>query len=114
MLLGGVADLGVDDAVGGEVLGALARDARERTPRLHHTDRVRERLQIQQEVLPVGASRHPGAELSRVARREVSVAGLLRELHDRAGPESAVEMVVQQDLRGSAYLFEGGWHDRPS
>ncbi len=83
MLLGRVADLGVDDAVGGEVLGALPRDARECTSRLHHTDGVRERLQVEQEVLPVGASRHPRAELIGIVRGEVSVAGLLGEFDDR-------------------------------
>ena len=50
VLFGSEPDLGVDDAVVGEVLGALARDARERAARLHHADGVRERLEVQDEV----------------------------------------------------------------
>ena len=98
VLLGRVADLGVDDPVGREILGALARDAHQRLARLHHTDRVRERLEVEHEVLPIGSTGHPGAELSDVARREPLVAGLVGELHDRGGTESAVQMVVEQDL----------------
>ena len=68
VLLGGVADLGVDDAVVGQVLGALAGHARERLGRLHHADRVGERLEVQDQVLAVGAAGHPRLELVRVGR----------------------------------------------
>ena len=114
MLFGREADLGVDDAVGREILGALARDARECTGRLHHTDGVRERLQVQQEVLPVRAVRHPGAGAPRDRGSGGRVPRLLGERHDRLGPESAVEVVVEQDLRGSTDLLKRWWHDRPS
>ena len=98
VLLGRVPDLGVDDAVGGEVLGALASDANQRVRGLHHADRVRERLEVQHQVLAIGSPRHPRAELADVARREALVAGLLGELHDGRRPQSPVEVVVQQDL----------------
>ena len=112
VLLGRETDLGVDDAVGGEVLGTFARHARERVLRLHHADGVRERLEVQQEVLAVGALGHPVAELPRVGGRQVPVAGLLGELHDRAGTEPAVEVVVEEDLRDFSDLFERRSHDR--
>ncbi len=100
VLLGGEADLGVDDPVGREILGTLARDPHQRPARLHHADRVRERLEVEHEVLPVGSARHPRAELPDVTRGEPLVAGLVGELHDRGGTEAAVQMVVEQDLRG--------------
>lgn len=61
-------------------------------------------------MLEVGAPDHVRAELIEIARGEVGVAGLVGELHDRAGPEPAFEVVEQEDLRGPADLFEGRWH----
>ena len=46
VLLGGVAHLGVDDAVGGQVLDALAGDPGELLGGLHHRDGVVEGLQV--------------------------------------------------------------------
>ena len=45
--------LGVDDAVGGEVLGALGGHPDEGVLGLHDTDGVLERLQVEVEVAPV-------------------------------------------------------------
>ena len=47
----------------------------------------------------LGALTNPDAQLLRVRRRQVAVAALPRELHDRRGPQAAVEVVVQQDFR---------------
>jgi hypothetical protein len=99
VLLRGVADLRVDDAVGGEVLRTLPGDARQRLGRLHHPDGVGERLEVQDQVLAIGSPHHPGLELFHVAGREPLVAGLVRQLHDRARPHAAVEVVVEEDLR---------------
>ena len=51
-----IADLGVRDAVHGQVLGALGRDPDDRIPLLHDADRVGERLQVQLERLAIGAA----------------------------------------------------------
>jgi len=56
MKLGGEPHLGVDDPVGGQVLGALGGDPGQRLRGLHDRDRVLERLQVQLEVAaPRGA-----------------------------------------------------------
>ena len=69
-----VADLGVDDAVGGEVLGTFGGDSLDRVGRLHHADGVAEALEVQLEGLAVGAGAEPALE-------RVDVLG-------RAGPRS--------------------------
>ena len=46
MQFGGESDLGVDDGIRGQVLDAFERDPVQRLGRLHHSDRVRERLQV--------------------------------------------------------------------
>ena len=97
--LGRVAHLGVDDAVGGEVLGALGRDADDRVALLHDPDRVGEGLEVELEGLPVGAAPEPGRQLDRIGRRQAPVAVLGRQVDDRRGPEPAVEVVVEEGLR---------------
>ena len=62
--LGRHADLGVDDAVGGQVLGALRGDADDRVALLHDPDRVRERLEVELERLAVGAAPEPAPRAS--------------------------------------------------
>ena len=54
--LGREADLGVDDAVGRQVLGALARPRGERVLGLEHRDGVREALEVPHEVARRGSS----------------------------------------------------------
>ena len=68
--LGGVADLGVRDAVGGEVLGALGGDADDRVAFLEDADGVGERLEVELERLAVGAAPEPRRELVDVGRRQ--------------------------------------------
>ena len=65
----GEADLGVDDAVGGQVLGALGGDPLDARRGLHHADGVVERLQVQHEVVALGAA------VNQAARSSASVVG---------------------------------------
>ena len=67
--LGGEPHLGVDDAVGGEVLDALPGHPVQRVGRLHHRDGVREALEVADQV-PLRASRRRTscAERGRVGR----------------------------------------------
>ncbi len=109
-------DLSVDHAVGGEILGAFPSDAHEALVRLHHPDGVGERLEVEHQILAVGSSGHPGGERLGVVGRQALVPELGGELDDRRGPEAAVEMVVQHDLRGAVDGGRGGrWaHARSS
>jgi hypothetical protein len=104
-------NLGVDDAVGSEILGAFASDPFDRRGGLHHAHGVGERLQIQGEVLAVGAPQHPCGELVGIGGGEIGVAGFVGKLDDRRGSQPAVEMVVEQDLGGSADALERGGPD---
>ena len=99
--LGGEADLGVDDPVVGEVLGALGGHPLQRLARLHDRHRVGERLQVEDEVVPVGAVRDHLAQLLGVARGQAAVARLAGQLDNRPRAQAAVEVVVQQDLGGA-------------
>ena len=68
--LRGEPDLGVDDSVGRQVLGALGRDAVQRLGRLHHRDRVAERLQVPLQRAAVSGTEEPLGELTGIARRQ--------------------------------------------
>ena len=96
--LGREAHLGVDDTVGGEVLGALGRHPLDRVAVLHHADRVGERLEVQHEVVALGAAVEPRRELGDVVGRQAGVAELVGELDDGARAHATVEVVVQQRL----------------
>ena len=106
MQLGREPNLRVDDAVGREVLGALTRDARERIGRLHHAHGVGERLEVQHQVLAIRTSTDPGLEIAGIVGRQAPVAGLVGEFHDRGGPQTAVEVVVQEHLGGTPYRLD--------
>ena len=110
--LGGEADLGVDDAVVRQVLGALGRHPHERVLGLHDPDRVLERLEVEVEVVAVGALREPLGQLVDVGGGE-GVAGVSCELDDRRRAEAAVEVVVQQHLGSPPDLVEGGCSHAP-
>ena len=99
MQLGREPDLGVHDAVGGEVLGALGGDALDRIAVLHHADRVGEGLEVQHEVVALGAAVEPRRQLVDVGGRQLVVAELLGQLDDGRRPHTTVEVVVQQHLR---------------
>ena len=104
-------DLGVDDAVGGEILGAFTGDPFDRRGGLHHAHGVSERLQVQGEVLAVGAPQHPCGEFVGIGSGEIGIAGFVGKLDDRRGSQPTVEMVVEQDLGGSADALERGGPD---
>ena len=96
--LGREADLGVDDTVGGEILGALERHPLERVAVLHHADRVGERLEVQHEVVALGTAVEPRRELGDVVGRQAAVSELVGELDDGARAYATVEVVVEQRL----------------
>ncbi len=95
---GANAHLGVHDAVGGEILGALERHSLDRVTVLHHADGVGEGLEVEHEVVALGATVEPGGEVVDVGGRQVVVAVLLGEFDDGAGSDPTVEMVVEQSL----------------
>ena len=96
--LGGEPDLGVHDAVGRQVLGALSRDPHQRLARLHHRKRVVETLEVQHQVLLVRTRHEPLRELADILRRQTGVAARIRELDHGRGAHPAVEVIVQQRL----------------
>ncbi len=106
VLLGGVAHLGVDDAVRGEVLDALAGDPGDRRTVLHDGDGVVEGLEVADERPGVGRLGEPAPQRRRVGGREL-VADLGGQLDDRLRSQAAVEVVVQQHLRGAVDLVTG-------
>ncbi|GAA2915289.1 hypothetical protein GCM10020221_08730 [Streptomyces thioluteus] len=108
VLLGGVAHLGVDDAVRGQVLGALGGDPDQRLAGLHDGAGVREGLQVALQRARVGGLAEPYPQLLGVGLGEAVVAGLAGQLDDRGGTQAAVEMVVEEHLRGATDLFGRG------
>ena len=108
VLLGGVADLGVHDAVGGQVLDALAGDPRQRLGRLHHRDRVVEGLEVPLQRAGVGRLGEPATERRRRRARAAAWPISRGQLEDRRRPQPSVEVVVQQDLGRAVDLLAGG------
>lgn len=108
VLLRGVADLGVHDAVGGQVLGAVRGDLDQGLAGLHHGAGVREGLQVADQRAGVGGLAEPLAEFLRVRGGEALVADRGGQLDDGLGPQPAVEVVVQEHLRGAGDLLGGG------
>ena len=98
VLLGGVADLGVDDAVGGQVLGALGRHPLDGVLGLHDPDGVLEGLEVLLQGVAARPPGEPAGQLVDVGRRQGAVALLGRQLDDRGGAQPAVEVVVEQGL----------------
>ena len=100
--LRGVADLRIDDAVGGEVLCAFRRHPHDRVALLHDADGVGERLEVELERLAIGAPADPPRELGRIGRGQPAVAVLGRQVDDRLGAEATVEVIVEERLGGLA------------
>ena len=96
--LGGVADLGVDHAVGRQVEDALARHPPQRLGGLHHPDGVREGLQVALQRPAVRRVDEPAPQRVGVAGRQL-MPRLHCQLQDRLGPQTTVEVVVEQHLR---------------
>ena len=104
-------DLGVHHAVGRQILGALACHPHDRVRGLHHPDGVGERLEVQRQVLAVGAALHPCCESFGVGRGKVAVAGLVGQLDDRGRSQAPVEVVVEDDFGGATDALDGGRSD---
>ena len=96
--LRGIADLGVDDAVGRQVLGTFGGDPDDRVALLHDADRVRERFEVELQALAVGTPAEPGGELVDVRGGQAVVAELRGQVDHRGRAEPTVEMVVQERL----------------
>ena len=79
-----VADLGVDDTVQREVLGALGSHSGQRIDGLHDPDRVGEGLEVALQGAGVGRRDEPRRELRGVGARQALVPRLRRELDDRS------------------------------
>jgi hypothetical protein len=101
--LGGEPDLGVDHAVGREVLGALGSDPGQRLGGLHDAHRVRERLEVALQGPGVGRVDEPLAQRLGVGRRQPVVAELVGKLDHGRRPKTTIEVIVQQDLGRHAY-----------
>ncbi len=98
VLLGRPADLAVDDAVRGEVFDELLRRAHEALSRLHDADGDRELLEVVLERAAVDVVREPGLQTLRVVRGEVEI-DLVGQFEDGLRAQTAVEVIVQRDLR---------------
>ena len=101
-------DLGVDDAVGGQVQRALAGHPAHRLGPLHHPDGVREGLQVADQRAGVGGLPEPGAEGLGVTGGQLPVADLVGQLEHRLRSQPAVQVVVQEHLRRAPQLL-GRW-----
>ncbi len=103
--LGGVTQLRVHDAVGREVLDGLRRHPAQVVGPLHHRDGVRERGEVVLQRAGRRRSQEPRLEAFRVGGGQ-RVADLVGQLEHRRGPDTTVEMVVQQHLRQGGDLVE--------
>jgi hypothetical protein len=110
MQLGSEPDLGVDDAVRGQVLSAFGGDPDQRLRCLHDRDRVLERLQIQLKMATPGGAGHRLGQHVRIGARQTVVADGLGQLHDGLGAQAAIQVIVQQDLRHGADLLNAQAH----
>ena len=114
MQLGREPHLGVDDAVGGQVLRAFGGHPDQRIRRLHDGDGVPEGVQVQLELAVMGRTGQPGGQPAGVGGREAGVAVLGRELDDRLRSQAAVEVIMQQHLRRAADVSDCERHRRVS
>ena len=110
--LGGEPDLRVDDAVGGEVLGALGRDPDQGLAGLHHR---RPCAGTPPGSTSGGRGARPGAATCSSSASVVRSAAGRNRSHAAssttvAGPQPAVQVVVQQHLRDALDLLERRSH----
>lgn len=107
MLFGCEPDLGVDDAVVGEVGGALLGDSGQRLGGLHHADGVLEGLQVSDQAAPGRSFDEPRRQLVGVRGGQLVVALFAGEIDHGLGADTAVEMIVQQDLGCGSNVLQG-------
>ena len=87
-------DLGVHHVVGRQILDALVRHPVQRLRRLHHPDRVRERLQVTDERPAMRGGAEERRQLIDTCGGQILVTMCVGELQHRGGPQPAVEMVM--------------------
>ena len=100
----------VDNAIILHVLERFVSDAFERLLRLHHAARVLETLQIQRQAAAVRIAAKPFGEFFGISCGKAIVSRLLRQLDDRCRSQSAVEVVVKQDLGKPSKEFRAELH----
>ena len=98
---GSESNLGVDDAITGEVQRRFERDALQVFLGLHHGRRVRETFEVAHEVTPRCVGDEPFTQFVGVVGRQSAVVRLVSEFHHRHRAQTAVQMIVQQNLRCS-------------
>ncbi|CAB4863619.1 unannotated protein [freshwater metagenome] len=86
--------LGVHDTVRCEVLGTLEGHALDGVTVLHHPDGVGEGLEIQDEVVALGATMEPVGKCLHIGGGQVAVAVLGGQFDHGRGAQAAVQMVV--------------------
>lgn len=94
VLLGRPARLGVEHAVGHLVEHPFARDPRERRSRLHDGERLVEGLEVAGQVARISGLGEPRTQRLRVRRGRL-MARLRRQLDDRRGSQTAVQVVME-------------------
>ncbi|MGC0407187.1 hypothetical protein RKD31_000430 [Streptomyces sp. SAI-163] len=99
--LGRVADLAVDDAVGGEVQDVLLGGAQQALAVLHHGEGVLEGGDVADQVTGVGGLVVPGGQLVGVGGGQ-RVADAPGQLDDGRRAQAAVEVVVEDRLGEAA------------
>ena len=100
-------DFGVHDVVGRQVFDALVGHPVQRIRCLHHADRVRERFEVAHQRPAVRGGAEPRRELVDAGGGQLVVAVRPGQLKHRRGPQPAVEVVVQQGLRGAPDRVQG-------
>src|SRR5450631_2509507 len=99
MELRGIANLGIDHPVGGEVPHALAGNPMQPVNCLHHDQSPLESGEVALERARVGTVAEPGPQCARLASRKPLVTNGVSQLDDRLRSQSTVEVVVQERFR---------------
>lgn len=114
MLLGGQANLCVDDVVGGQVLRAFGGHPHQGLLGLHDRQGVLEALEVELQALAVGTPLKPLGQPLGVGSRKAPIPGLRGQVDDRGRPHAAVQVVVEEHLRRLADRLEIGARSSPS
>lgn len=101
------AHFGVDDAIAVHVFDELEGDALECFAGLHDGDGVGEAFEVLGKAALVGTAMEPGAESLGISRGEVLIAGIAGQIDDGGGSESAIEVLVKEDLGEGTHVDAG-------
>ena len=103
---GRVPNLGIDDSVAREILAALVGNALEGLLGLHDRDRVREATEVERQ-RPRRCTRvEPPRELRGVSRGQSAITLISGQLDDRAGAQTSIEVVVEENFGSRAQRLE--------